>query len=298
MTTNDTIEPAFVNFSGKTTCRNLQDAFEGNLDAKRKNLLAPKVPNTRKIFFIDDINMPQLETYGAQPPCELLRQTIDQGGFYDVKKLLFKKVQDTRFIAACAPPGGGRNAVTPRLFRHFNMIWVPDLSHASMKTIFTAILKGNLDLKKGGGISIFAEYIIKSSVQIYQKAISDFLPTPTKCHYTFNLRDLSKVIQGMLMCRNEDIPDKEYLVYLYISETYRVFRDRLIDEKDREKFNEMSHQILEDHLTMDWNLADFQNTIFGDFETSERKYVKLSDSNELLPRLDELLMVYNSDADT
>jgi dynein heavy chain len=40
-----------------------------------------------------------------------------------------------------------------------------------MKTIFTAILKGNLDLKKGGGISIFAEYIIKSSVQIYQKTI-------------------------------------------------------------------------------------------------------------------------------
>jgi dynein heavy chain len=102
----------------------------------------------------------------------------------------------------------------------------------------------------------------------------------------------------MIMCRNEDIPDKEYLVYLYISETYRVFRDRLIDEKDRDKFNEMSHQILEDQLTMDWNLADFQNTIFGDFETNERKYVKLSDSNELLPRLDELLMVYNSDADT
>jgi len=298
MTSDERIEPAFVNFSGKTTCKNLQDAFEGSLDPKRKNLLAPKVLNTSMIFFIDDVNMPQLETYFAQPPCELLRQTIDQGGFYDVKKLLFKHVKDTKFIAACAPPGGGRNAVTPRLFRHFNMIWVPDLSSASMKTIFTAILKGNLDLKKGGGISIFAEYIVKASVDIYKTAIKEFLPTPTKCHYTFNLRDLSKVIQGMLMCSNDDIPDKEYLVYLYISETYRVFRDRLIDEKDREKFNIMSHEYLETHLTMDWNLADFQNTIFGDFETNERKYVKLSDSNELIPRLDELLMVYNSDADT
>ena len=37
-------------------------------------------------------------------------------------------VKDTKFITACAPPGGGRNEVTPRLFRHFNMIWVPDLS--------------------------------------------------------------------------------------------------------------------------------------------------------------------------
>ena len=80
---------------------------------------------------------------------------------------------------------------------------------------------------------MFAEYIVKSAVDVYTKTINDFLPTPTKCHYTFNLRDLSKVIQGMLMCKNEDIEDKEYLVYLYISETYRVFRDRLIDEKDR-----------------------------------------------------------------
>jgi hypothetical protein len=35
------------------------------------------------------------------------------------------------------------------------------------------------------------------------------------------------------MCNNDDIVDKEYLVFLYLSETYRVFRDRLIDEKDR-----------------------------------------------------------------
>ncbi len=166
-----------------------------------------------------------------------------------------------------------------------------------MKTIFTAILRGNLELKQGGGLAIFAEYIIKSAVEIYQKAINDFLPTPTKCHYTFNLRDLSKVIQGMLMCKNDDITDKEYLVYLYISETYRVFRDRLIDEKDRIKFNEMSHAVLEHHLTMDWQLADFQNTLFGDFETNERKYIKLSSSNDLIPRLYELLGIYNSDSE-
>ena len=97
------------------------------------------------IFFIDDVNMPQLDRYFSQPPCELLRQTIDSTGFYDTKKLIFKQVKDTRFICAAAPPGGGRNAVTPRLFRHFNMVWVPELSDSSMKVIFTSILKGFLD---------------------------------------------------------------------------------------------------------------------------------------------------------
>jgi dynein heavy chain len=55
---------AFVNFSGKTTTQNLQAAFEGNLEAKRKTLLGP--PGGKKmIFFIDDLNMPQLDTYGS-----------------------------------------------------------------------------------------------------------------------------------------------------------------------------------------------------------------------------------------
>jgi dynein heavy chain len=51
------IVSACVNFSGKTSTKNLQDAFEGNLEAKRKTLLGP--PGGKKmVFFIDDVNMP------------------------------------------------------------------------------------------------------------------------------------------------------------------------------------------------------------------------------------------------
>jgi len=178
-TAPDDIVSACVNFSGKTTCKNLQDAFEGNLEAKRKTLLGP--PGGKKmIFFIDDVNMPQLDRYFSQPPCELLRQTIDSTGFYDTKKLIFKQVKDTRFICAAAPPGGGRNAVTPRLFRHFNMVWVPELSDSSMKVIFTSILKGFLDQNEQSGLNIFADPIIKASVALYTQTINDFLPTPAK----------------------------------------------------------------------------------------------------------------------
>jgi len=76
MKSEENIVSAFVNFSGKTSCNNLKDAFEGNLEAKRKTLLGPPA-GKRMVFFIDDVNMPQLEKYGAQPPNELLRQTID-----------------------------------------------------------------------------------------------------------------------------------------------------------------------------------------------------------------------------
>jgi dynein heavy chain len=53
----ENIVSAFVNFSGKTTTKNLTDAFEDKLEAKRKTLLGP-VSGKKMIFFIDDVNMP------------------------------------------------------------------------------------------------------------------------------------------------------------------------------------------------------------------------------------------------
>lgn len=40
--------------------------------------------------------------------------------------------------------------------------------------------------------------IVNAAVDVYQRIATDLLPTPEKSHYIFNLRDLSKCIQGIM----------------------------------------------------------------------------------------------------
>lgn len=175
------------------------------------------------------------------------------------------------------------------------MVWVPELSDASMKTIFSSILRGFLDGNEAAGLSFLADPIINATVDLYSTTINDFLPTPAKCHYTFNLRDLSKVVQGILMIKLNHLDSKDMLVYLWIHETFRVFRDRLIDQGDRDKFSALAHERLERDLEMGWELANYQDVLFGDYENAARDYLKLSEITALIPRLDQSLELYNAD---
>lgn len=49
------------------------------------------------LTFMDDFNMPAKDTFGSQPPLELIRQWIDYGFFYDRQKQIIKQIR------VCAP---------------------------------------------------------------------------------------------------------------------------------------------------------------------------------------------------
>ena len=131
---------------------------------------------------------------------ELLRQYQDFGGLYDRETLKWIEIQDVILCAACGPPGGGRNPTSARLLRHFAIFAIPAPAEYSLKHIFKSILNGyltdfNQNTKTAG------DGIIDAAVEIYQRMSAELLPTPTKSHYVFNLRDLSKCIQGILQVR-------------------------------------------------------------------------------------------------
>ncbi|KAJ3093097.1 Dynein heavy chain 6, axonemal [Quaeritorhiza haematococci] len=291
--------PVILNFSAQTNSAMTQQYMELKLEKKRKNILGAPSGASKVVLFVDDLNMPKMDTYGSQPPIELLRQYLDFGGFYDREKLFWKVVQDLDIVAACAPPGGGRNVVTPRLIRHFTLLNIPAPSELSLGKIFRSIVDGFLKPFMSE-IKALSDAIVNSSIEIYNRMCTELLPTPAKSHYTFNLRDLSKVIQGILQVRPIAIQTKNDMARLFCHEASRIFHDRLIDETDRNYFFDLLSTLTEKNFGVQITKETFitKPIMFGHFgkrgvPVEERPYVEMADMTVLNNILEEYLEEYN-----
>ena len=188
-----------LNFSAQTSAGSTQSMIEERLDKRRRTVLGPP-PGKRLALFVDDVNMPALETYGAAPPVELLRLLVDRGGLYDRGKPFWKDVADVTLVCACGPPGGGRNSLTPRFVRHHHVIAFPQPSAGTLRTILGGIFGGFVE-GASREVRECVKPLVESSIMLYDEVAAALRPIPTKPHYTFNLRDLSKVcLCALRMC--------------------------------------------------------------------------------------------------
>jgi len=72
----------------------VQRDIESVLQKRTREIYGPS-PGKRLIVFIDDMNMPIIDTYGTQQPIALLKLLFERGGFYDRERdLNWKYVKD------------------------------------------------------------------------------------------------------------------------------------------------------------------------------------------------------------
>ena len=157
-------------------------------------------------------------------------------------------LQDVQFLGAMGPPGGGRNDVSTRMTRHLNIITIHEFSDATDSYFLN---NHGIPVKRGGYESSYlklTKQAVSATLQVSNNSIQTFLPTPSKSHYLFNLRDFSRVILGCLQLKSNLLESSDKFIRIWVHESYRVFADRLVDISDQERFFEIVKDATSDNF--------------------------------------------------
>ncbi|KAL0984038.1 hypothetical protein UPYG_G00136240 [Umbra pygmaea] len=285
-----------VPFNYYTTSAMLQAVLEKPLEKKAGRNYGP--PGKRKlIYFIDDMNMPEVDAYGTVQPHTLIRQHLDYNHWYDRSKLLLKEVHNVQYVS-CMNPTAGSFTINPRLQRHFSVFALSFPGAEALNTIYSSILSQHL---KGEG---FSDALLKScpslvqlALALHQRLTTTFLPTAVKFHYIFNLRDLSNIFQGILFCTKECLKSPLDLVKVYLHESNRVYRDKLVEDGDMQLFDKLQADTLKKfYEDMEETLEQVKKmNVYCHFASGmkESKYMPVKSWSDLNKTLLELMGSYN-----
>jgi dynein heavy chain len=227
-----------INFNYYTDSPSLQRVMESVLEKKAGKNYGP--PGAKKlIYFVDDLNMPQLDKYDTQTPIALLHQHIDSGGFYDRVKMTEKKIGNAQYLA-CMNPSAGSFVINPRLQIHFVVFAMGFPQAEALMTIFSTLLNGHCkQFSEKIADPSFTNKVIQAALELHIKIGTEFRKTAINFHYEFSIRHISSVFSGMLMSTPVHIQDAGKFAGLWCHESERVYADRLVSENDIAKFQKV-----------------------------------------------------------
>ncbi|XP_031327312.1 dynein beta chain, ciliary-like [Photinus pyralis] len=234
-----------VPFNFYTTSEMLQRVLENPLEKKAGRVYGP--PGTKTmIYFIDDMNMPEVDKYFTVQPHTLLRQWMDYQHWYDRQKLSLKDIHNIQFIS-CMNPTAGSFTIDPRLQRHFCVFAISfptqDACYHIYSNIFSQHLTNPLN-KFPYSLHSLSVNVVTAALTLHSRVAQTFLPTAVKFHYVFNLRDLSNLFQGMLFANGDTAPNQSALIRLWMHESYRVYGDKLVERRDQDTFSKLVVEVL------------------------------------------------------
>jgi dynein heavy chain len=293
-----------INFSSRTTAADLQNNIEANVDKRSGTIYGP--PSGKKlIVFIDDLNMPKVDTYGTQQPIALLHFLVGRGTMYDRgKDLTLKTIKDLQYIGAMGPPGGGRNNVDTRFVALFNVFNLTPPTASVLNAIFNAIITTRVR-DFSDSVKAAAAKITSATLKLYLWIVERMPPTPSKFHYIFNLRDISRVYEGMCNVTPDAISTVPQYARLWRHECDRVFFDRLTTVEDQTTYTKELTSIMGATFPEAVQTAMKDPALFGDFERAvdrissgaedARLYMDMGDYTSVRKIFNAVLDQFNQD---
>nr|CAI5851783.1 unnamed protein product [Callosobruchus analis] len=283
-----------VPFNFYTSSEMLQKILEKPLEKKAGRNYGPP-GNKTMVYFIDDMNMPEVDGYGTVQPHTLIRQHLDYNHWYDRNRLTLKEIHNCQYVA-CMNPTAGSFTINPRLQRHFCVFAIrPE----ALNMIYHSILSQHLtnpEYKFPSFICKLSENVVNASVALHHKVSQIYLPTAVKFHYIFNLRDISNVFQGLLFSTNDCLNQPFDLVRLWVHECQRVYGDKLTEEKDIDSFSKLQLDIFKKNFEeIDESIVFEKPNIYCHFAggIGEPKYMPIKKWLDLSKLLNEALSSYN-----
>lgn len=286
-----------VPFNFYTTSEMLQRTLEKPLEKKAGRVYGPPGSKTM-IYFVDDMNMPEVDKYFTVQPHTLIRQYMDYQHWYDRQKLSLKDIHNVQFVSSMNPTAGSFT-INPRLQRHFCVFAVSFPSQDASLHIYESILSQHLDAtqnKFSKSIVKLSTTLVKAALVLHQKVAQTFLPTAVKFHYTFTLRDLSNIFQGILFTTGDAIKTQSDLIRLWMHEANRVYGDKLVEKRDIDTYNKLVIDAVKKGFEeLDENDVFEQPLVFCHFAEGmgDPKYFQIQEFDQLSRLLHEALSGYN-----
>ena len=102
------ISSATINFNFHITLPVLLDTMAISLEKKTGSNYGPP-GKTKLVYFIDDLNLPEVDTYNTQSAIAHLRQHMEYEHCYELQKMTRKNISNTQVVSCMNPTAGSFN---------------------------------------------------------------------------------------------------------------------------------------------------------------------------------------------